>query len=194
MITHLVVKHGLDGMKEEISHFKAILQVLQAQAHMHEVNHDFSLWCCRDMLSFDFVEKDCFKDFMSKTTPSVELPNRSTLAGKGLLDIYWTLNVSVKDELKHFKAVLTDDELTMAADRLMLDKMVIEISKTQQIFELDEQFSAPDDDENDVSAIDVNLTASSSTSTMAPDTIHQHPHNTFKNSCPTRRVPTRRLQ
>jgi hypothetical protein len=77
----------------------------------------------------------------------------------------------------HFKAMLVDDEVTASADRVMLDRMAAKMADTQEILELDEQFSITGDETE-------GCRSSSLESHVAENPVHHHV--TVKNSCPTR--------
>ncbi len=73
----------------------------------------------------------------------------------------------------HFKGMLVDDETMSSADRVMLDRMAAKIAYTQEVVELDEQFSnACDQLEGQGSTVQAEAA--------------EHHHITVKNSCPTR--------
>jgi len=109
LVTHLAVKHQLEDVKDEAinrvtNYFRAHASATPCNSS-HELNREFSLWCCRDLLPFTFVEKDGFRDFMARNFPAVSLPCSNTLAGESLLDIFLTTKSLIKKYVQPLKSV-----------------------------------------------------------------------------------------
>jgi hypothetical protein len=110
--THLVVKHGMEDLKDEATkrvtdYFKSYSAADSAApcSSSHEFNRDIALWICRDLESFGIVEKDGFRDFMAKNLPTVTLPCARTIANEALTDVYLAVKKFLKKELETMNAV-----------------------------------------------------------------------------------------
>lgn len=88
LISHLAVKHEIIEVKEEainrVTHyFKSYATNANASASsvtsLHEFNRDMAIWFCRDLITFNAVEKDGFKSFVAKHMPGLQLPTAETI-------------------------------------------------------------------------------------------------------------------
>jgi len=73
-------------------------------ATSHEVNRDPVVWFCRDLLPFELVAKDGFKDFCGKNVHDVHLPLPETSAAISLDDVYQIVKSVVEEKLANVKS------------------------------------------------------------------------------------------
>jgi len=71
----------------------------------HEVSRDITIWFCRDLLSFDLVERDDFRDFFKKKVPGIQIPSDDTLGASALEDVYRAVQSELKQKLSGVNSV-----------------------------------------------------------------------------------------
>jgi len=101
---HLSLKHGIVTCRENTLQTisKYVTKYEQSSSgglaeSPHELNRDILIWFCRDLLSFDAVEKRGFVAFFQKNFPKWQVPTAATLSSTALNDVYQSCVQQVKE-------------------------------------------------------------------------------------------------
>ena len=108
---HLSLKHeisicGEDNFAKILSYFKKYGGENSRKAtSSHEVNRDFVIWICWDLLPFDIVGKEGFKSFFEHNAPELHTPTPKALSATALEDVYQAVKDAVKMKLTSVKSI-----------------------------------------------------------------------------------------
>lgn len=88
------------GPKQAKLSFEKNVSKLFPAATEFEMNRDFAVWACLDLLPFSFIESVGTKYYFGKNFPNVSLPSRFTLQRAGIYDVYDLIMARLKEDLK----------------------------------------------------------------------------------------------